>query len=290
GIKKGNPSFKKKFSDYSQASSQMLSLNKCKFYTMNASARKITNVVSWLAWLKNLHPSICFDIEQIHIPCFHKHGRLIWKHSSEGALTKKDAYAFIKPSNNPLNWCKSIWSSYIPPSNSFLTWRLMLKRLPTDENLMRIGIPLASICSLCLVEEETFAHCKFAFTLWQWLSSLVVFNFNHSSVSNLLDSIVDSWSAQVNEVLVVGILNTIATIWFCRNNLRDQAICSSSAFSAGIFNPQSFSCFKKLQQSSFVKRVDFDPSCLGWVKINIDGAAKWSPDHAGGGGIFRDIK
>ncbi|KAF1876567.1 hypothetical protein Lal_00021123 [Lupinus albus] len=67
----------------------------------------------------------------------------------------------FKPSNNHLNWCKSIWSTYIPPSTSFLTRQLMLNKLPTDENLMRRGIPLASVCTFCLANEETYARVFF---------------------------------------------------------------------------------------------------------------------------------
>lgn len=37
-----------------------------------------------------------------------------------------------------------------------------------------------------------------------------------------------------------------------------------------------------------ILQVDWRPPPCGWIKVNTDGAARGTPGHAGGGGIFRD--
>ncbi|KAF1876013.1 hypothetical protein Lal_00006644, partial [Lupinus albus] len=47
-------------------------------------------------------------------------------------------------------------SNAIPPSKSFLTWRLMLNKLPTDENLKKRGHSIVSIFNLCRLKAKTY--------------------------------------------------------------------------------------------------------------------------------------
>jgi hypothetical protein len=77
-----------------------------------------------------------------------KPDKLVWRPSSFGDLTFKDAYLFNVELGNQLSWAKTIWSIDIPPTKSLLVWRLMHDKTPTDENLMFRGCNLASQCSL----------------------------------------------------------------------------------------------------------------------------------------------
>ncbi|XP_019427139.1 PREDICTED: uncharacterized protein LOC109335459 [Lupinus angustifolius] len=95
--------------------------------------------------------------------------KLIWKTANDGVLTLKETYHHLNPTLGQTNWGKHIWSSCIPPSKSFTTWRLIQERVPTDENLKSRGCFLPSICDLCKKTEETsthlFLHCPFAVLL-----------------------------------------------------------------------------------------------------------------------------
>jgi len=111
---------------------------------------------------------------QVTLPIQSTADKLVWKHNSIGILTLKEAYNFKKHHFPKVSWAKIIWSIDIPPSKSLLVWRLMLNKLPTDDNLQTRGCSLPSICSLCLKNAETSTHlfleCPYAVHLWNWLA------------------------------------------------------------------------------------------------------------------------
>ncbi|XP_019431829.1 PREDICTED: uncharacterized protein LOC109338932 [Lupinus angustifolius] len=116
--------------------------------------------------IKELHPSICSKIAATKRV---DQDKLIWKASADGSLSMKMAFSTFSINQNSLFWCKLIWTDFIPPSRSFLVWRLIHARLPTDENLMIRGCAMASICSLCFKHTENSSHlflnCTYASSL-----------------------------------------------------------------------------------------------------------------------------
>ena len=75
---------------------------------------------------------------------------LVWLHSTDGKLTSKLSFNFLQPAAVSLPWGAAIWKSCIPPSHSFILWRIMHGKMLTDENLRHRGYIIVSICSLCL--------------------------------------------------------------------------------------------------------------------------------------------
>lgn len=73
----------------------------------------------------------------------------------------KDAYAFKKHVFPKILWAKHIWSKDIPPSKSLFVWRLMLNKLPKDDNLDSRGCQIPSMCSMCMNQVETSFHLFF---------------------------------------------------------------------------------------------------------------------------------
>jgi hypothetical protein len=59
-------------------------------------------------------------IEKISIPLEQFDDQLLWKHSTSGELSLKEAYLFLSPANQKLSWAKLIWHNFILPSNSFM--------------------------------------------------------------------------------------------------------------------------------------------------------------------------
>ncbi|KAF1892528.1 hypothetical protein Lal_00010994 [Lupinus albus] len=233
GIKREILSLKDLFGRYSQASGKMLSLSKCKFYTHNASTRKITNISNWLGF-----------------------------------------------SN----------------AKSFLTWRLMLNKLPFDENLKKRCFSIVSICNLCLDSEETskhlFLHCKFVNSIWRWLGSLIGFQIYTSSICSLLHSATAPWSPQLKEIrfdeLTLSLNQAISRIKV------DTALCGKFSRLKAKTSLLEFSILRALNvlvkysnAPSIIEVVWFPPT-LGRIKVNTDGAAHGYPSHADGGEIFRD--
>ncbi|MCI16677.1 glycerol-3-phosphate dehydrogenase, partial [Trifolium medium] len=125
---------------------------------------------------------------------------LLWKHSSTGDLSLKEAYAFFSSSGQKLDWPKLIWNHAIPPSKSFMVWRLICNRISTDENLAICGFQLPSMCSLCSKSPESTVHlflqCPFALSIWNWFSSVIRLNINLSSIKDVLSIASRGWNYQ----------------------------------------------------------------------------------------------
>ncbi|GAU13067.1 hypothetical protein TSUD_173670 [Trifolium subterraneum] len=75
-------------------------------------------------------------VHQVTIPMEPSQDKLLWKHTDSGDLQLKEAYHFKTQQFQDLYWASTIWSPDIPPSKSFLAWRLMHDKVPTDENLI----------------------------------------------------------------------------------------------------------------------------------------------------------
>ncbi|XP_019459896.1 PREDICTED: uncharacterized protein LOC109359653 [Lupinus angustifolius] len=284
--------------------------------TLAASVADFIHDQKWTipSWMAHNFPSITDAMATIQINQ-DMSDELVWKHSTNGKLTLKTAYSFFKPRIRQLSWCKLIWSSSIPPTKSFNTWRLVNNKMPTDENLQKRGIPMASICTLCHTAAENsphlFLHCSYAFPLWNWLENLLGKQIDRSSVSALLHLPRNTWSHQLTEVILAYIVCTISTIWHCRNQGRfeDKSLTTAQALakiqrdtamivnlSKATANPsmeeliwlRAFRVHPKYTLAPVITEVRWLLPNPGWVKINTDGAAHGSPGHAGGGGIFRD--
>lgn len=79
--------------------------------------------------------SLGINLSHIVVPKFSVADQLLWQDSSLGILSFKEVFLHLKPSMPQVPWCKSVWNATIPPSKSFITWRLMHNRLAADKNL-----------------------------------------------------------------------------------------------------------------------------------------------------------
>lgn len=149
---------------------------------------------------------------------------LVWKNSANGDLTFIEAYTFLFPNQNQVKWGKIIWSKSIPPSRSFLTWRLILEKLPTDDNLISRGCVVVSMCCHFCKHIETsnhlFFHCEYAAALWNWFGGLLHIHLDHSNFQSIFSILDRNWSGQFKDMVLSSIIHIIWIIWFSRNQLR----------------------------------------------------------------------
>ncbi|TXG51586.1 hypothetical protein EZV62_024110 [Acer yangbiense] len=95
----------------------------------------------------------------------------LWKdkwldHSILSLVNYHELYDFVRGFKSKVTWSKIIWRRFIPSKNSFLFLRLLHGKLPTDDNLLKIGFCAPSACLISLRNEETIHHlfcgCSFA--------------------------------------------------------------------------------------------------------------------------------
>ncbi|PNY03176.1 ribonuclease H [Trifolium pratense] len=169
-------------------------------------------------------PNLMHMLEHITIPLEDKPDSLAWKHSDSGDLTLRQAYLFKDHQLPQLQWAKTIWCKDIPPSKSLVAWRLMHRKLPTDENLLLRGCNLPSMCSMCLKEVESSFHlffqCSYAVNVWNWFSRIIGLNLHFNSVEDIWLLCDRNWQPQCRIVILAGLVNIISTIWFIRNQVR----------------------------------------------------------------------
>lgn len=240
---------------------------------------------------------------------------MIWKHTDNGVLTFKDAYTFKAPVGQNAHWCKMLWNKDIPPTKSFLCWRLMHNRVAIDDNLRSRGCSIASICSNCLTDSETSYHlffeCSFATHSWNWLARILNISFQISNVVDIWKICDRRWSPQCKVVVQASIVNIIYAIWYRRNQARFQdrhihwkiilnniiscvhlSGCNTCKTSSPDMREFQIRKYFKVQihppKAPQIKEVIWSPPIFNWIKVNTDGAASKNPINASAGGIFRD--
>ncbi|GAU19900.1 hypothetical protein TSUD_95050 [Trifolium subterraneum] len=276
----------------------------------------IANQQWHIPWqLQQSFPSLMSHVTKVTIPIEEKQDQLIWKHSKSGVLSLKDAYHFTSPARPKLDWTRFIWNAAIPPSKSFMTWRLFHNRLSTDENLASRGFLLPSMCSLCCMQPETslhlFLHCPFATSIWNWFSSVLNLNINLSTIVDVMKLANRGWSSQCQIVISAAIVSIFNNIWLCRNSARFKnikpnltsviSLITSTASIAGNVTSQtstsSMTDFVILKffnvnlhppKAPNIVEIIWNPPLVGWVKCNTDDSSFGNPGLAPCAGIFRN--
>lgn len=95
-----------------------------------------------------------------HIPLVSHSDKICWDNSPNGDFSLKLAYDFNRIRGVPQVRWKLIWNKYISPSISFMVWRLLHHKLPTDDHWKIRGFFFSSRCSLYGLEVES-KHCFF---------------------------------------------------------------------------------------------------------------------------------
>ncbi|XP_019435927.1 PREDICTED: uncharacterized protein LOC109342391 [Lupinus angustifolius] len=216
-----------------------------------ASVADFTANSNWIIpqELANKFPTIALQISHIFI-CNSK-DRLVWQQSNDGQLSLKEAFNSISPASQDLNWCKKIWSTHVPPSRSFITWRLILDRLPTDENLK-------------LKEVFTAAIIHSIYTIWHYRNKC---RFEDKNI--LLNP-------AINKIKVATSLSGHSINSSANSCIHEFSVLRSLHVSIN---------YKK---APCIKEIIWNPPPMGRVKINSDGNAHGTPGLAGGWTIFRD--
>lgn len=83
----------------------------------------------------------------------------IWQPTSDGMFNTKSAWQLIQKQGSFCPWRKWLWHKHVPKKMSFICWRARKGALPVDEEISKLGIPLASKCNFCAEpKSETINH------------------------------------------------------------------------------------------------------------------------------------
>nr|KYP40243.1 hypothetical protein KK1_038436 [Cajanus cajan] len=107
-------------------------------------------------------------------------------------MTYKDVYTFVRKPHSKVKREQAIWNKAIPPSKTFTVWRLIHKRIPTEDVLQKRGVIITSICSHCYnayeIADDLFFFCPFAGQLWKWLATITNQSFTAANIISILSN------------------------------------------------------------------------------------------------------
>ncbi|PRQ24992.1 putative RNA-directed DNA polymerase [Rosa chinensis] len=261
-------------------------------------------------------PDLASRISKVVLPLENGVDQVIWPHNAAGVLTSKEAFDFISPPKPKVNWCKLIWNKALQPRKSLVAWKVLNKRILTDDWLVRRGIYLCSQCSICRSQGESLHHlffdCSLVHEFWVWLASF--FRIRLLPGASLVDLISpDTFIGLASSSKILwtfAFCNALWCIWTERNKIRFQEAtfnlarfkhwfltslkesasihfmpCSNASSMQGLFAVLGLSSLT-VKAPKYVP-VQWIPPPIQWLKVNTDGSFR-SIEMAGFGGIFRD--
>ena len=84
--------------------------------------------------------------------------KLSWIGHASGALSLKSAWNTLRSSREAIVWSGLAWNKIINPRLSCFSWRLLLRKTPTDTLVMHTGCSMASRCYSCYTDSESDLH------------------------------------------------------------------------------------------------------------------------------------
>lgn len=237
---------------------------------------------------------------------------LIWSTSTSDSLTLKDGYHFKSYPTLNLQWAKEVWCTDIPSSKSILVWKLINKRLHTDDLLKARECIITSVYHLYRSNEESIQHLFFLLCFCQKLVELIWENsqppYSVFWFGDLLHFCIQGRSQLCSLVLKAIIVYLLYNIWMTRNmaifklvtpslsnmlaNIMAQ-ISTTSYHSKLTSNSsmQDLLLLKALRVSScpprapVIKEVIWHPLNFGWLKCNCDDASNYDSLRSDSEGI-----
>lgn len=149
--------------------------------------------------------------------------RLCWALDKANGYSVGSLSTYIDEHELPHGACSWEWNKLVPRKVNILTWRALLARLPTLENLKKIGLDVDVKCKVCKLapenEDHVFVHCSLAKQVWErtqkwWYCLCDIPSSTYDLIKNKVAFIGPSWLADVNEVVCLVFM---WVIWCSRN-------------------------------------------------------------------------
>lgn len=239
-----------------------------------------------------------------------------WKLNSHGKFTSSSAWEHIRRKKSKTLTDSLIWHKCIPFKVSFLLWRAIRFKLPTNEKIISFGHEPAN-CSCCYRPgldniDHIFVAGHFAKHIWNHFSNSWGVQFNNSPLRNLL---MNWWVSKTNNE-VHKLMLQATPIFVCWNIWKNRCASKYGGKKSSTTRVK-FSIVKDLYNliltvypyinwpNSWNDLVIMVENCkhdlrvtqVNWfkpppsiVKLNTDRSALDNPGKIGAGGIIRNHK
>ncbi|XP_058733339.1 uncharacterized protein LOC131604944 [Vicia villosa] len=160
------------------------------------------------------YPNLLHLISKIIIPDMDIDDCIIWRETSDGDLSLKQAYGRYEKRNQVVPWANFVWNKHVPPVYAIVVWKVLCNRLPTDDNFTIRGFYGPSICSLCGANSDSLQHIffdnSFVIPIWKWLLDKLQFAGAVCNIKDCLDLMQINRSPQAKAVM----LSTVCSLFY----------------------------------------------------------------------------
>ncbi|RWR86590.1 pentatricopeptide repeat-containing protein isoform X1 [Cinnamomum micranthum f. kanehirae] len=199
--------------------------------------------------------------------------KLSWSGVASRVLTLKLAWDTLRSRQAAVAWDGLVWNKILNPRLSCFSWRLLLRKMPTDYWAMQKGISMASKCYSCHSNSESDLHlfflCALSQQFWHWLLSI-----NGSPIALPL-SASDVWTALVKGVYDHGrksattiFFQAIYILWSIRNAAKHRSMRPSLKKVQLFFHDSCSDLFRSC--SAYANLVALDQGT--WIHVYIERA------------------
>ncbi|CAI9111893.1 OLC1v1012229C1 [Oldenlandia corymbosa var. corymbosa] len=204
--------------------------------------KKVRDLIDNEAWnLDSLQGILLQDdineIESKDVTLSNEADDWIWQHDTLGKFSLKSAFNHLRRRQESSQQCTYIWDKRLQLKISIFMWRLHNKLLPFADVLMKTGLNIPSVCSLCRNHVESIRHnffeCSYAKHIWRHFGAIMGFANNEILDFDDLSSI--WWTRRQSSKLTWKLQILLPSLicwqlWKC----RDKAIFESTIISPHI--------------------------------------------------------
>uniref|UniRef100_M1E0C2 RNase H family protein n=1 Tax=Solanum tuberosum TaxID=4113 RepID=M1E0C2_SOLTU len=238
----------------------------------------------------------------------------VWKLNTSGLFSVSSAWNSIREKKEKTKINKYTWHPKIPFKCSFLLWRAIRGKLPTNEKLLSFGIE-PSDCHCCHSPgidtiEHTFNSGDFAKNVWRYFAISLGIRTDFLPLRNM---IMRWWSAPHNNEAHKLILHS-TPIFICWNLWKNRCAVKYGGKQSNIARVKHLvildnfkllhtvfpyiswplrwnklcNVIENCSQDTKVTAVQWTKPPYRWVKLNTDGSALSNPGSIGVGGVIRN--
>lgn len=153
-----------------------------------------------------------------------KPDRWNWELSSNGFFSATSMRSFVEKVFLGAGDKETIWNSLVPSRVNIFIWRVMMDRLPTRDNLIKLKVDLDSaLCPVCGSDNESIQHmlfkCPIASEVWRFIERWWSFSIpGNRSLESMINGIKAAFNNRLDRKVLEAVFFTTCYILWCFRN------------------------------------------------------------------------